>query len=43
MNNTEIKEEKLKTMEKEIQDATDKSCTEIDKLVKNKEAEVMSI
>ena len=40
---SEITEDELKTIEKEIQDATDKSCTEIDKLVKNKEAEVMSI
>ena len=40
---SEITEDELKTVEKEIQDATDKSCNEIDKLVKNKEAEVMSI
>lgn len=40
---SEITEDDLKTIEKEIQDVTDKSCAEIDKLVKNKEAEVMSI
>lgn len=40
---SEITEDDLKVIEKEIQDATDKSCSEIDTLVKKKEEEVMSI
>jgi ribosome recycling factor len=41
--NSEITEDDLKTIEKEIQNETDKSCTDIDNVLKEKEKEIMSI
>ena len=40
---SEITEDDLKTCEKDIQDATDKYCADIDKLAKDKEKEIMEI
>ena len=40
---SEITEDDLKTKEKDIQDATDKYCADIDKLAKDKEKEIMEI
>lgn len=40
---SEITEDDLKTCEKDVQDATDKYCSDIDKLAKEKEKEIMEI
>lgn len=40
---SEITEDDLKACEKDIQDATDKYCADIDKLAKDKEKEIMEI
>ena len=40
---SEITEDDLKASEKDIQDATDKYCADIDKLAKDKEKEIMEI
>lgn len=41
--NSEITEDDMKNCEKETQNMTDKFCTEIDNIVKEKEKEIMSI
>lgn len=41
--NSEITEDDLKTYEKELQDLTDKRCSEVDDLVSKKEAELMEV
>lgn len=41
--NSEITEDDMKTCEKDTQTMTDKFCTEIDNIVKDKEKEIMSI
>ena len=40
---SEITEDDLKICEKDIQDATDKYCKDIDTIAKNKEAEIMEV
>lgn len=41
--NSEITEDELKSAETEIQKITDKSIEEIDKILDNKENEIMSV
>ena len=41
--NGEVTEDDLKSLEKDIQDLTDKKCKEIDTIAAEKEKEIMSI
>ena len=40
---SEITEDELKTAEEDVQKITDKNVNEIDKILENKETEIMSI
>ena len=41
--NSEITEDDLKDCEKKVQDLTDKMCADVDKMVANKEKEIMTV
>ena len=41
--NSEITEDEMKMVEKDMQKLTDDSCKELDKLLENKEKELMSV
>lgn len=41
--NSEITEDEMKLVEKDLQKLTDDSCKELDKLLENKEKELMSV
>ena len=41
--NSEITEDEMKMVEKDMQKLTDDSCKELDKLLENKEKELLSV